>query len=157
MTNLPTLPVKVAEELTTNWRQYYADIYNKAVPEKPIDSNSEMVFRGFRIPLQDLEKIVEIAKTFNSEEGNGLPISSVRAYLVKDSASTANIKDIHLVLVPVVGGKEMTPMPGAGVQPFGYDLLTPPDTETEGTYIFDFTTPCPTECDTDSPLYFQKG
>jgi hypothetical protein len=153
MINLPTLPIEVAQKLTTNWREYYADIYNKAVPAKPIDSNSEMVFRGFRIPLQDLEKIVNLAKKLNSENKDSEPITSVRAYLVKDTPDPKFVKDIHIVLVPVVGGNEMAPKPGRSAQPFGTDLLSPPYVEGEESFIFDFTAPCPSECDTDSILF----
>ncbi len=148
MSTLPSIPVKEAVTLTSNWRTYYAALSTEANPAQPISPNSPEVFRGFRIPLEDLEKIIAVAREYN--EKNASPINSVRAYLVKDTPDIRHNKDIHLILVPVVGGKEMQ----AGLSPFGTDLLGPKGVEDEtDTFIYDYTSPCPAQCDTESILY----
>lgn len=154
MNKIPTVPVEKAIQLTTNWRSFYAKIYNDSTQNlKKIDPDGKDVFRGFRIPLDDLVQLVEIAKKYNSE--NSEKINSVRAYLVKDTDDVTRLGDIHIILVPVVGGKEIDPFPLKGLAPYGRDLLEMEDAA-EGTtdsVIYDFSTPCPTECDTESELY----
>lgn len=154
MSKLPTVPVQKAIELTSNWRSFYAEIYNDSTQNlKKIDPDGKDVFRGFRIPLDDLEQIMEVARKFNSE--NQEKINSVRAYLVKDTEDVTRLGDIHIILVPVVGGKEIEPFPLQSVAPHGRDLLQLENQtlDTEESVIYDFTTPCPTQCDPESELY----
>lgn len=154
MSKLPTVPVQKAIELTSNWRSFYAQIYNDSTQNlKKIDPDGKDVFRGFRIPLDDLEQIMEVTRKFNSE--NEEKINSVRAYLVKDTEDVTRLGDIHIILVPVVGGKEIEPFPLQSVAPHGRDLLQLENQtlDTEESVIYDFTTPCPTQCDPESELY----
>lgn len=158
MQKIPTIPVEEAIRITGNWRSFYAEIYNdSAESQKKIDPDGKEVFRGFRIPIEDLEQILEVTKKFNAD--NIEKISSVRAYLVKDSEDPKQLGDIHIILVPVVGGKAMEPFPGETAAPFGRDLLQIEDREERVTQsvIYDFTSPCPSECDTESPLYPAKS
>lgn len=158
MEKLPTIPVEQAIQLTTNWRLFYADIYNDSVKiNKKIDPDGQEVFRGFRIPIEDLEQLLEVAKSFNADHSE--KINSVRAYLVKDSQDPKQLSDIHIILVPVVGGKEIDPFPARGDVQYGNDLLQIKDgtAEAHRSVIFDFTTPCPTQCDTDSVLYSSQN
>ncbi|MCD8538486.1 MAG: hypothetical protein LRY55_01045 [Leadbetterella sp.] len=155
MSKTPTIPVPKAIQLTTNWRSFYAEIYNDSVEHtKKIDPDGKEVFRGFRIPLEDLEQLLKIAKKFNTENSEE-KINSIRAYLVKDSEDPKLLGDIHVILVPVVGGNEMEPFPSKSATPYGTDLLQMEDRAlgTTESVIYDFTSPCPTECDTDSDLY----
>lgn len=157
MKKLPTIPVEKAIQLTTNWRSFYAEIYNDSVKhEKKIDPNGEEVFRGFRIPIEDLEQLLQIAKAYNEDHTE--KISSVRAYLVKNTGDPKQLGDIHIILVPVAGGKGMEPFPGRAAAPYGRDLLQVENKtlETDDSAIFDFSAPCPTECDTESDLYSDK-
>lgn len=158
MNKIPTVPVQKAIELTSNWRSFYAKIYNDSTENlKKIDPDGKDVFRGFRIPLDDLEQLVEIAKKYNSE--NSEKINSVRAYLVKDTEDVTRLGDIHIILVPVIGGKEIEPFPLKSVAPHGRDLLEMEDRalDINKSVIFDFTTPCPTECDPESELYSSES
>lgn len=150
-----TIPVEEAIQLTSNWRSFFAEIYNdSAEHSNEITPDGPDVFRGFRIPIEDLEQILEVIKKFNGE--NSEKINSIRAYLVKDTQDITKLKDIHIVLLPVVGGKKMEPVPRTStLSPYGSDLLEVEDGTSHITksVIFDFTSPCPTECDTGSPLY----
>ena len=135
--NLPSYPPVepgVAEQLTLNWREFYADATGTA---------PEDAFRGFKIPLEDLLKIVEIAQ-------KDAKINAVRAYLALgrelENGQVPGSQDIHILLVPVAenGGT-------------GKDILQVPEVIDSKTVmvssIYDFTTPCPAQCDFTSPLY----
>lgn len=159
MNRFPTLPTKKAQKLTANWRNYYVKIYNDGNDTPDLDPDGTEVFRGFRIPLEDLQQILETVETFNAGKDKEAKINSVRAYLAKDSDDIKRRDDIHILLVPVVGGERILPPLNAGPFPkSGQDLLETRDEKSgEITYqIFNFTTPCPTECDTDSKLYSVK-
>lgn len=128
---LPPVSTERAIEMTENWRAYYSRI---------TDTDPDKALRAFKIPLTDLLALVELAK----QEQN---ITSVRAYLALGTGVTSGVVDseqVHILLVPV---KDATPTTA------GTDVL---ETKVDGTQvstIMDFTTPCPSMCDTRSPLY----
>ncbi len=158
MNKIPTVPVQKAIQLTSNWRSFYAEIYNDSEENlKKIDPDGKDVFRGFRVPLEDLEQILKTAKSFNTDHSE--KINSIRVYLVKDTEDATRLGDIHIILVPVIGGKEIDPLPPGGVAPHGKDLLQM-ENKTLGiteSVIYDFSLPCPTECDPESELYSSKS
>lgn len=133
----PPVPVTVAETLTENWRNYYGILTGT-----PADD----AFRGFKIPLEDLEKLVEIAKKDNQ-------ITAVRAYLAigrpLQNGEIPVTEDLHILLVPVAenGGT-------------GTDVLQVAEEVDHKivmeSAIYDFTTPCPAQCDFTSPLYSKQ-
>ena len=128
-TNHPPVPVPQAIEMTTNWRDYYASITG---------TSPEDAFRGFTIPLDDLEALVDMAK-------KDLNITAVRAYLALGEAATANgvdANEIHLLLLPVSDNT-----------PAGTDILEVDHDGLKISTIQDFTKPCPALCDVTSPLY----
>jgi hypothetical protein len=127
--NHPPVPILQAVEMTTNWRNYYGDITGTS----PNDA-----FRGFRIPLEDLQAMVDLAKTDPT-------ITSARAYLALGepvSNGSATSDEMHLLLVPVIDNT-----------PTGTDLLEVERAGKPVSTIMDFTTPCPAQCDTSSVLY----
>ena len=151
--NFPPVNPEKAKLLTANWRDYYAAIYNNPKPPitPPITPDGESVFRGFRVPLEDLTQILEVIKMYN-ELGYEDKINSIRVYLAKDSADEKIMDDIHILLVPVIGG---VPIPGPGqAQKFGIDMLEFDD-KVRGKIptIYNFSTPCPRQCDVNSALY----
>lgn len=158
MNEFPTVSTEDAIELTANWRKYYSEIYNGPDTQLTITPDDENVFRGFRIPLEDLSQILEVIKNYNEDavRKNEPEINSVRAYLAKNSPDINVTRDVHVLLVPVVGGEKINPHSHKKeVGQFGDDLL---ELETEkGTSpqytIYNFTTPCPTECDKKSKLF----
>jgi hypothetical protein len=91
-------------------------------------SSSDFI-RAFYIPLDD---ILNLGNLSERAAGQG-----VRAYI---GLGTPNdLSTAKLVLVPTSG-----PEPGL-------DVLQDP--QTGDSTIFDFTSPCPTVCDLDSPLF----
>lgn len=158
MTKIPTIPVEEAVKLTTNWRSFYADIYNDTTKNlKKIDPDGKDVFRGFRIPIEDIEQLLQVAKEFNAE--NQKKINSVRAYLVKDTEDVTRLSDIHIILVPVIDGENGELFKSGMPVLHGRDLLEVENKESEvnESVIYDFTTPCPTQCDPESELYSSES
>lgn len=151
--NFPPVDPEKAKLLTANWRDYYTAIYNNPKPPviPPISPDGESVFRGFRVPLDDLTQILEVIQKYNGSSEHEDKINSIRVYLAKDSADEKIMDDIHILLVPVVGGQ---PIPGPGLTKYGKDMLET-DAGSKGSVstIYNFSTPCPRQCDISSPLY----
>lgn len=155
-----TLPLEEAIIQTANWRAFYAEICSDRESLSAIDPDGENILRGFRISLESISQIKEVIDHYNADVNNEIKINSIRAYLAKRTDNTESLDDIHLLLVPVIGGEEIEP----GLQKkseltcgtdSGTDLLEIEDGENNimKSTIYDFTTPCPTECDTNSELY----
>lgn len=93
--------------------------------------------KAFLIPLEDLKEVIK--------EPN---VANVRAYIGIDKS---NDNEPHLIIV--------------GVNAEGEDIIYKAagkgcvDTDgTENTGLYDFSDPCPTTCDVNSPLFgFKKG
>jgi len=125
----PPVPECDAVEMTTNWRSYYGQITGT----DPADA-----FRGFKIPLEDLQSIIDLATQDPT-------INAARAYIALGEPAGNNIIDpntIHILLVPV-----------ADTTPTGADVLEVTRSGKTVSTIMDFTTPCPAMCDFNSPLY----
>lgn len=129
-----------AIKVTEAWREYFAKIIGDP------DCDSPNVFRGFTIPLSDMENLVEIAKD-NPE------ITGVRAYIAKGECDPGTNEvtgdKIHIVLLPITGDSENNPKVQVGI-PITKDLYV---TKTGSSAIYNFTTPCPELCDFESKLY----
>jgi hypothetical protein len=125
----PPVPVPDAVQMTLNWREYYGQITG---------TDPANAFRGFKIPLEDLQSIIDLAKQDPT-------IDAARAYLALGEPAANNVIDpgsIHILLVPV-----------AGTTPTGVDILEVTQMGKKVSTIMDFTTPCPAMCDFNSPLY----
>lgn len=83
-------------------------------------------FRGFYIPIKDIH---DLADYYDAE--------GVRGYICLDKPE--DIQSIRMILVPVKDGKDI-------VENFLVD-------DDEYTSVYDFTQPCPTQCDQTSILY----
>lgn len=138
--NLPSYPPvepNVAEQLTLNWRDYYAGLTG---------TDPQDAFRGFKIPIEDLQRLVDIASKDNK-------IDAVRAYLAigrpLQNGEIPGMEDLHILLVPVAAnGGTGTDILEVNAVVDGKSVMVPS--------IYDFTTPCPAQCDFSSPLYSIK-
>ena len=95
-----------------------------------IDKNPNYI-RAFNIPMSDIQSLADFTKCL-----------SVRAYL--GMSDPKDISTLKLVLVPV--------------DDLNDDILSIPVTDGSGglvdqSSIYDLTSPCPTICDIDSPLF----
>lgn len=147
MSDFPPISPEEAKNYTYLWREYFA----AAVGVE--DPNGPDIFRGFRIPLEDMKNIMEDIDCYNKQGGN---INSVRIYLAKKDAASNDANDVHVLLLPIDGGDPIEPTAnGLNEFPYGKDLLMIKRTPTSEftSSIYDFTTPCPKQCDVSSPLY----
>jgi hypothetical protein len=114
---------------TTQWRGLYKDTMKCKDPE---------VLRGYFIPIEDIISLYEFFKN------GGVPLRGVRGYLgydPLDPIAPAQL-NLDLLLVPVsADGKDILEAPA--------QLGLGDGTST----IYDFSEPCPVECDTSSVLY----
>ncbi len=96
--------------------------------------------RAILIPIEDLLEIVDRYRDPNDEHKH--KIKGVRAYLsIKEDVSpVVKQNEVIALIVPVTHD--------------GKDIIFDPvnDDETE---IYDFTGPCPSECDESSPLFIK--
>ncbi|WP_343330909.1 hypothetical protein [Polaribacter staleyi] len=120
-----TISLDEAKKWAENWRNLESD-YNKYHK-----------CRAFNIPKIDLQEVL-------AEDG----VESIRAYIgVKESTNSKGEKEYEEKLM-IVGvdenGKDMLPSATKG------NTLAAESADDSG--IFDFTDPCPSACDSDSPL-----
>jgi hypothetical protein len=130
--------IKVTEE----WREYFAKIIGDP------NCDSPNVFRGFTIPLSDIQNLVKMAE-------DNPDVTGVRAYIAKGEVSPGGevIGDkIHIVLLPITGDCEMSQEAKIGI-PVTKDLYY---NKTGASAIYNFTTPCPELCDFESDLYKKR-
>src|SRR5580698_1126916 len=127
-----TVTKDVAVFRTTQWRQLYKDTMK--VPDKEI-------LRAFYIPIED---IIGLYEFYMEHQVN---ISGVRGYFGHDPLEPITPDhNIDMLLVPVdINGKDIVDPPASLGLGDG------------GSTIYDFTSPCPTNCDTGSILYSDQN
>ena len=104
--------------------------FSTAFPDVPqID-----VLRGFRIPIDDITALANMTEAV-----------AVRSYLAMDNPNDPTT--IKILLVPIVVDST-----GQEVDKLINDAVQPP-----ASLIYDFTQPCPVQCDVTSPLYGLVG
>jgi len=119
-----TIPLKIAKDWAKRWRKLESG-YNK-----------HHECRAFNIPKIDLQEVL-------AEDG----VASIRAYIGIEKNTDANGKPTYEEKLMIVG-----------VNASNQDMITVPksvgDTVADPTDgdIYDFSRPCPTFCDPDSPL-----
>lgn len=82
-------------------------------------------------------------------------ISPIKAYLIPEADITqlmaeTDVQDVRAYLG--IDDFGVSKLMLVGVNADGKDLI---DYE-QGLYVYDFTQPCPTTCDSSSPLYYEK-
>jgi len=96
------------------------------------------ILRGFFIPKDDF---IELATYANSHQGSTDPeenVSGFRAYLGMGPNKDTGEIECKLMFVPTMGPEQR-------------DRIE--HQSTGASLIYDFTTPCPSQCDEGSPLY----
>jgi hypothetical protein len=133
--NVPTIPVNEAIARVTRFREKM--VKSAAVPVSNIP-------RAILIPIDDLLAIAQ-KYTIIDDEGNvKSTLKGVRTYFAI-KVTDQDLPDEVTALVVAVDLK-------------GNDLINTTvglGGDEEESEIYDFTTPCPTECDTESPLYVE--
>lgn len=131
--NVPTIPLNAAIARVTRFRERMTK--SAAVPQSDIP-------RAILIPVDDLLAIVS-KYTVVGDDGNAvIAIKGVRAYFDIKFTDKDLDDPVTALIVPV------------DLQ--GNDIITTPVGnlgESDDTEIYDFTKPCPSECDPESPLF----
>lgn len=124
------VPQEEAVVRTTNWRQLYQEV---------MECEEQDILRAFYIPIEDIIALYEYFKKHRLE------VKGVRGYFGHNPLDPIDptVYETEFLLCPV--DKD------------GCDILSAPPGlggVVEGTStIYDFTSPCPTTCDTNSILY----
>lgn len=143
-----TVSLEEAKKQVANWRNYYADTYN-AYPEIEgqakikIEPDGEDTYRGFWVSFKDLIELQEMMKKINIDEQSEKSQAGIRIYLANKNHHPGKTKseDMHVLIVPVdAEGKDVLALPATS--------NTPPSST-----ILDFSSPCPENCDKNSPLF----
>lgn len=130
--NVPTIPLKMARARVARFRE---QMKNAAVPDPNIP-------RAILIPITDLLAIIEKYSVIDEEGNVSNSLQGVRAYFAVKQTDTTKDNDVSALIV--------------AVDQQGKDIVTVPinlEDEGDGSEIYDFTKPCPSECDPESPLF----
>lgn len=101
----------------------------------------ENVPRAILIPIGDLMAIIQKYQTVDENGDVANSLQGIRAYFAVKVADKELPDDVTALIVAVdKHGKDIIPTS---------DALT----DAEGSEIYDFTQPCPTQCDPESPLF----
>lgn len=133
--NVPTIPLEDAIARVTLFREKM--LKSAAVPE-------DSVPRAILIPIDDLLAIIQKYVTVDDEGNVRSNLKGVRTYFaIKPTDHDLPDEVTALVVAVDLKGKDLINTGnGVGVGP-----------DEEETDIYDFTAPCPTECDPESPLF----
>ncbi|MES2419026.1 MAG: hypothetical protein V4541_12625 [Bacteroidota bacterium] len=129
--DVPTIPLNDAILRVTRFRETLAE----SVPQTNIP-------RAILIPIDDLLAIVERYSKIDDTGKITCMLQGVRAYFAIKVTDKTLPDDVTALIVPV--GLKGNDIVSDGILGLG----NPGDSE-----IYDFTKPCPTECDPESPLY----
>ena len=129
--NIPTVPIKEAEEWTENWRISHGNLS-----------------RAFLIPAQDLLAVLfELIEAESDKDGTfKINANTINANIGKSGMRAYMAISPEEQKLLLVGAKRDRKGIFRDIVESGY--FKPKI----GSGVFDFTTPCPTVCDPDSPL-----
>lgn len=129
----PPIPLEEAIQQAKYWRDYCKQLLGgKDLP----------VIKAFFIPLEDLLHVTKLAEHDSKHDVAGL-----RVYFRLENKDD-DLSALKAMIVPVVN------VPSEVAQEALRDwvqLTNPTDTQ-DDSLVYDFTKPCPTECDSYSPL-----
>ncbi|MEJ5996390.1 hypothetical protein WG904_18320 [Pedobacter sp. Du54] len=132
--NVPTIPVDEAIGRVTRFREKM--IKSGAIPESNIP-------RAVLIPIDDLLAIIQKYTTVDDDGNVRSTLTGVRTYFAI-KANDQDLPDEVTALVVAVDkeGNDLINTTAVGLGEGG-----------DGSDIYDFTKPCPSECDPESPLF----
>lgn len=130
----PPIPLKEARQQAKYWRDYCKQLLKgKDLP----------VIKAFFIPLDDLTAVTELAKKDMDENHD---LAGCRIYFRLENKDD-DLSALKAMIVPVARSKSDLN------QPLKDWVRFKKSSDIEGTsLVYDFTKPCPTECDNDSEL-----
>lgn len=103
------------------------------------DGEDLRVIKAFFIPISDLQEVLELAK--NDSEKN---VAGMRIYFRLENEED-DLNNLQAMVVPVIYDADFLSLKD-------WTQLRHSAADEESSLVFDFTKPCPTECDSSSPL-----
>ena len=138
--NVPTIPLPEAVDRVKRFRTQFS-AQAAAGQEIP---------RAVLIPIADILSIIDKFQFIDDDGNVRTEIKGVRAYFAIKESDMALPDDVTALIVPVdlKGNDIITTSKVKGPDDDG-------DGDDEDSDIYDFTKPCPTECDPESPLFVE--
>ena len=134
--SVPPIPVDKAIKEAANWRAYCRKLLHggnsKGAGDLP-------VIKAFFVPIADLQEVLDLAKN-----DSGKNVAGMRIYFRLENEED-NLSNLQAMVVPVI--YEADPL-----YLKDWIQLRQPEADDDPSLVFDFTKPCPTECDSLSPL-----
>jgi hypothetical protein len=133
----PPIPLEEAKQQAANWRSYCKKLLDG---RKGKNGEDLPVMKAFFIPLDDLEIVKDLAK-----DDSGHEVAGLRIYFRLENADS-DLSELQAMIVPVVR-----------IAAIDYlkdwtHLRHKTSQIAESSLVYDFTKPCPTECDNESLL-----
>jgi hypothetical protein len=129
--NIPTVSIPDAKARVERFRRQLAG----SMPESNIP-------RAILIPIADILAIINKYQFIDKDGNTRNELQGVRAYFAVKQGDQSLPDDVTALIVPVN-------LQGKDIVSDGKSL----GTESSDTDIYDFTKPCPDQCDPDSPLF----
>ena len=149
-TNSKSIPVLHAENWVKKWQ----------AENSGLNKNGNLIHaKAFFIPAEDLIDCLiemEILKDKSCINTSLVGSAGVRAYMAIDRPDTDNTPSATTEKVVLVATTKELDSNNKTIHRDiieGYVINNPPPHKLVGTGVFDFTSPCPNNCDTNSPLY----
>lgn len=130
------IPLGEAIREAANWRNYCKKLLKG---EKGGHGETLPVMKAFFVPIADLRAVLELA-----QEDSGMHVAGMRIYFRLKNEQD-DLSQLQAMIVPVVQEPNLE---------YLRDWIERKHIKDEGddSLVFDFTKPCPTECDPKSPL-----
>lgn len=134
--SVPPIPIQKATKEAANWRSYCKKLLDG---KKGKGGEDLPVMKAFFVPIGDLLEVLELAKN-----DSGKDVAGMRIYFRLEKEDD-DLSNLQAMIVPVI------------LEPDNFYLrdwaqLHHPAEDEDPSLVFDFTKPCPTECDKFSPL-----
>lgn len=132
----PPIPLDKAIKEAAYWRNYC----KKLLKDKKGSHGEQLpTIKAFFIPIGDLQAVLDLARN-----DSGMSVAGMRIYFRLKSEED-DLSQLEAMIVPVV----LQPDP---MYLRDWVQLKHPMADQDESLVFDFTKPCPTECDPESPL-----
>ena len=138
------ISLEIAQNWGKRWNQFSSN-FNKERIKKIKTKGKYTKTKAFFIPITDLIEAINEVNGTNYDPELGNKVDGIRAYIGVEETNPNEYEE-KLMIVGVKNNKDI--LPGRSDNDAEVNALL----EDGGGDVYDFTSPCPTLCDKDSPL-----